>query len=99
MGVDSDAALVYLMYSGGKAVEGIVLAASGSSMRVAVQGDDDAEEFRRLGDMWVSENCEPVTIHAPYGIPNVGGPERSSDPREVGAACAANYAPSPVYVD
>ena len=48
----------------GKRAEGIVLSSRGLTLRVAVWGSDDAEEFRFRGGQWFAENGEPVQIAA-----------------------------------
>ena len=53
----------------GAVLDGICLANSGSTMRVAVRNRADAVEFRFRGGQWFSEDGEPVEIHG-YEEPN-----------------------------
>ena len=52
-------------YRDGKTIEGVTLARTANTMRVAVKGCEDAAEFINVHGTWVSEDCEPVTIE--YG--------------------------------
>jgi hypothetical protein len=54
---------------------GIVLAAYGSTIRVAIPGCDDTEEFLCRGGHWFSDDGEPVEID----FPAVGGAENDFD--------------------
>ena len=49
-------------YPGGESVEGFLLSRNESSMRVALQGSADAEEFVQTQGRWMSENLQPVEI-------------------------------------
>ena len=51
-----------IKYPGGETVEGFLLSRNESSMRVALQGSADAEEFVHLQGKWMSEDLEPVEI-------------------------------------
>lgn len=51
-----------IKYAGGETVEGFLLSRNESSMRVALQGSPDAEEFMQLQGKWMSEDLEPVEI-------------------------------------
>ena len=51
-----------IKYAGGETVEGFLLSRNESSMRVALQGSPDAEEFVQLQGKWMSEDLEPVEI-------------------------------------
>jgi hypothetical protein len=98
---DGSAPLVHLVYMGGTTTEGVVLASFGGTIRVAVKGAGDVEEFRRLSDMWVSEASEPVMIHDLFGmIPNAALPVNLCDlgPSET-ALRVAGWARSSAYVD
>jgi len=54
-----------LRYTNGKTIEGVTLVRTANTMRVAVQGCEDAAEFTNVHGTWISEDCEPVTIE--YG--------------------------------
>ena len=49
-------------YPGGGSVAAILLGVSGNTLRLALQGWDDAGEFRLVGGQWYSEQGEPVEI-------------------------------------
>ena len=51
-----------IQYSNGTKAEAILLSRDGERMRVAVDGSSDAVEFVQRGDVWVSDDCEPVRI-------------------------------------
>jgi hypothetical protein len=51
-----------IQYSNGTKVEAILLSREGERMRVAVRGSEEALEFAQYGDVWISEECEPVQI-------------------------------------
>lgn len=51
-----------IKYPAGRMVEGFLLVRHENSMRVALQGDQDAVEFIEVEGHWVSENLEPVEI-------------------------------------
>jgi hypothetical protein len=54
--------MIFVKYKNGKTLEGIVLAMGSQSMRIAIKGSDDAAEYRRVSDRWVSDDCEVVTF-------------------------------------
>jgi len=54
-----------LRYRDGKTIEGVTLARTADTVRVALQGCEDAAEFINVHGTWISEDCEPVTIE--YG--------------------------------
>jgi len=47
---------------------GVILALTGSRMRVALKDGDDVEEYRLVNETWVSTQCEPVTFEFPLGV-------------------------------
>lgn len=49
-------------YPDGRMVEGLLLSQQESSMRVALEGNQDAAEFFKLQNNWVSEHLEPVEV-------------------------------------
>ena len=51
-----------IQYSNGTKIEAILLSRDGERMRVAVDGSADAVEFTQRGDVWISDDCEPVRI-------------------------------------
>ena len=51
-----------IRYLDGKAMEGVTLARTANTMRVAIKGGDDAVEFIKVHGTWISEDCEPVTL-------------------------------------
>jgi hypothetical protein len=46
----------------------VILALTGSTMRVALKDGDDVEEYRLVNGTWVSGQCEPVTFEFPLGV-------------------------------
>lgn len=52
----------------GKTHPAVILALTGSNMRVALKDSDDVEEYRLVDQTWVSGHCEPVTFEFPLGI-------------------------------
>ena len=57
----------------GHRIEAALLARHQHAVRVAVQGGDDAVEFKEWNGTWISEDCEPVRIDFDWD-------ERASDP-------------------
>lgn len=51
-----------IRYSDGRPVEAALLSRTENTMRVAVQGADDATEFTNIKGTWVAADCEPVSI-------------------------------------
>lgn len=54
-----------ITYFSGKKAEGVLLAARGLEMRVAVKGHRDAAEFRFRGGLWFAEEGDPVEVDFP----------------------------------
>ena len=54
-------------YRDGSMREGVIVTLRGTVMRVAVQGSDDALEFRLWNGSWMSENGESVSFAFPLG--------------------------------
>jgi hypothetical protein len=51
-----------ITYPNGAAFEAILLSRGNDTLRVAVQGEDEARTFTLISGTWVSEDCEPVRI-------------------------------------
>ncbi len=51
-----------IRYRTGMSIEGILLSQSGNTIRVAARGAEDALEFTKINNIWVSDDCEPVHI-------------------------------------
>ena len=51
-----------IQYSDGKAVEAVVMSRTETTLRAVIEGADDVTEFSNIHGIWVSEDCEPVTI-------------------------------------
>jgi hypothetical protein len=51
-----------ISYSDGRQFEAALLTRTETTIRVAIQGDDDVTEFSNLSGVWVSPDCEAVTI-------------------------------------
>jgi hypothetical protein len=54
--------MILIKYSNGLVLQGVVLSMGDQSMRVAIENSDDAVEFRRISGVWVSEDCEVVSL-------------------------------------
>ena len=54
--------MIYIHYSNGKVLHGVVLALGDHVVRVAVNDSDDAVEYRLINQVWVSEDCEVVRM-------------------------------------
>jgi hypothetical protein len=57
-----------IRYRNGLLVEAVILALTGSKMRVALKDGDDVLELRLIKDLWVTEDGEPVTFDFTLGI-------------------------------
>lgn len=51
-----------ITYLDGGAVQAVLLTRAGDTIRVAIEGADDATEFRKINGIWVSDDCEPARI-------------------------------------
>jgi len=51
-----------IQYTNGEAIEGLLLARTEKTIRVATPGEDEVLEFTCVNGTWVSEDCEPVRI-------------------------------------
>jgi hypothetical protein len=51
-----------IRYANGRTIEGVTLARSETTMRVAVQGRHDVVLLTNVNGTWLSEDWEPVTI-------------------------------------
>ena len=54
--------MISIHYNNGRVLQGIVLAFGDRLVRVAVRDADDSVEFRLVNQVWVSEDCEVVTL-------------------------------------
>jgi len=63
VGIDKDTP-IRIIGSTESPSDGIVLAACGLVIRVAIPGCDDATEFSCRGGKWISEDSESVEIHS-----------------------------------
>jgi hypothetical protein len=54
--------MIHIHYSNGSVLQGVVLAFGDRVVRIAVQDSDDAVEYRLINQVWVSEDCEIVTM-------------------------------------
>ena len=62
-----------IRYRNGFTVEAVLISEAESSMRVAMRGNDDVIQLKRLNGNWVTEDCEPVEVAAAWE-PNEGMP-------------------------
>ncbi len=53
---------MYIRYADGREAEAIILSLTDDKIRVLARGAEDAEDFRQVGDTWITEACEPVLI-------------------------------------
>ena len=60
--------MILVRNSRGARQPAVILALTGRTMRVALKGSDDVEEYRLANETWVSSQCEPVTFEFPLGI-------------------------------
>ena len=51
-----------IIYADGKGVEAVLLSRTENTMRDAVEGAEEAMELSNVGGIWVSDECEPVSI-------------------------------------
>ena len=51
-----------IKYSEGIAFEAVLLSRTENTMRLAVQGADDVVEISNINGVWVSADCEPVSV-------------------------------------
>jgi hypothetical protein len=58
---------MWIEFTGGVMREGMILSLLGSSMRVAVVGNEDVSEFRLVRGRWISDDCEVVSFRFPPG--------------------------------
>jgi hypothetical protein len=54
--------MIFVNYKSGRRLNGFLLALGDRTIRVAIQGSDDAVEFRMVNGLWISEDCEIVTF-------------------------------------
>jgi hypothetical protein len=75
--------MIFVKYENGKKLKGVVLCLGGRHVRVAIQGLDDAVEYRLVSGRWVSEDCEIVSFEfAEGGFP-------TEDPQDLPAIFAS----------
>ena len=67
--------MICIHYSNGRMLQGIVLALGDRGVRIAVKGSDDTVEFRRVNQVWVSEDCEVVKLDFAESVARVEGQE------------------------
>jgi len=54
--------MILVKYKNGRVLRGIVLTLGDHKIRVAIQGSDDAVEYRMVSGAWISEEIDSVTI-------------------------------------
>lgn len=57
--------MMKIRYQNGRAFEAVTLFRADNRMRVAVHGTDDVLELTCVSGVWVTEDCEPVSIEYP----------------------------------
>lgn len=60
-----------IRYQNGAALEAITLFKNEQTMRLAIRGQDDVMELTNVHGIWVSEDCEPVTVEMAMTTKNV----------------------------
>ncbi len=48
---------MHIRYADEREAEALILSPTDDEIRVLTRGAEDAEEFRRVGDTWVTEAC------------------------------------------
>ena len=64
---------MWIRYTDGRVLAGIILALNGSMARVAIPNEDDVVEYRLVNDRWISQDCEPVTFEFPLAAFQAAG--------------------------
>src|SRR5690242_11675304 len=64
---------MWIRYTDGRILAGIILALHGDVMRVAIPNRDDVIEYRLLSGRWISEDCEPVMFEFPLAAFQAAG--------------------------
>ncbi|HJZ97952.1 MAG TPA: hypothetical protein VKE70_15685 [Candidatus Solibacter sp.] len=54
--------MILVKYKNGRVLRGIALSLGDHKIRVAIQGSDDAVEYRMVSGAWISEDCEVVSF-------------------------------------
>src|SRR5689334_24340780 len=67
--------MIYVKYPNGTTRQGVLLTLGGNWIRVAIQGCDDAVEYRQVSGRWISEDCEVVTFEFSERIHDIDDPE------------------------
>lgn len=88
MTMNLEAGKIAIEYRDGRVLQGIVLARYANTMSVAVKDADDAAIFTCVHGVWVSEDCEPVTIRSDWR----GLAPRSADVAEEDCICSKELA-------
>ena len=57
-----------LCYPNGRRVDALLLTVGPESMRAAVRERSETLEFQKIGDSWLSENGERVSIEAMFAV-------------------------------
>ena len=65
--------MLRIRYANGTVLLGILLALGDQKIRVALKDSDDVAEYRLINQLWVSEDCEVVTME--FGEDGVPFPE------------------------
>jgi len=68
--------MIFVKYQNGTTRQGVLLTLGGNWIRVAIQGCDDAVEYRQISGQWISEDCEVVTFEFSEQMHNIDDPEQ-----------------------
>jgi hypothetical protein len=49
-------------YANGSTYDAVLLMRDETTLRVAMHGSDDVTQIERIGEVWVTEDCEPVQV-------------------------------------
>lgn len=58
-----------IRYQNGQSIEAITLSRGKNALRVLLRGTEDVIELTRVNSVWVTEDCEPVTLEYPSARP------------------------------
>ena len=68
-----------IRYANGRTIQGVALARTDTTIRVALQGCHDVVQFTNMQGRWVSEDCEPVTIGSAAAQTSAAEPVSEND--------------------
>jgi hypothetical protein len=81
-----------LGYQNGVTVSAVLLATNDQTMRIVVEGETDAIELLRAGDLWWTEYGEAVEIDALLQVPGTVVPAFCAEIRPRTTGAGSNFA-------